>query len=272
MQLCIYILVYTGEKMFNENALYALLLATIAGMSTLLGAVIIFITKKKNEKLVSISLGFAAGIMISVSFTDLLPTADGFLKLAVGEKWGIALTVVFLVVGMVAASLLDRLLPHQSYDETLGERPHKDLFRVGVVSTLAIGFHNFPEGIATFMAGYEDISLGISIAIAIALHNIPEGISVAMPIYFATGSRQLALRYTFLSGIAEPIGALLAFLVLKPFINGTVMGAMFAFISGIMLYIAIEELIPTSRQYGNDRAALIATFAGICIMPLTHMI
>ncbi len=120
---------------------------------------------------------------------------------------------------------------------------------LGFVSTLAIGLHNFPEGIATFMAGYENMTLGISIALAIAMHNIPEGISVAMPIYFATGSKMKAFKYTFLSGIAEPIGATLVFLILKPYINDLTLGMIFGVISGIMLYIAIEELLPSSRQY-----------------------
>ena len=257
--------------MFEPEALRALLLSTIAGLSTMIGALVILITKKKSEKLVSISLGFAAGVMLSVSFTDLLPNADIYLQGYAGKKLGIIFAVGFMILGILAAGGLDRFMPHQKFDETVGGKPHKNLFRVGVVSTLAIGFHNFPEGIATFMAGYEDLSLGITITIAIALHNIPEGISVAMPVYFATGSRKKAFKYTFLSGIAEPIGALLAFLILKPFINGMVMGCIFAFIAGIMIYIAIEELIPSSRQYGFERWALFATFAGISIMPLSHL-
>ena len=137
---------------------------------------------------------------------------------------------------------------------------------------MAIGLHyNFPEGIATFMAGYEDMALGISIAAAIAMHNIPEGISVAMPIYFATGNRLKALKYTFLSGIAEPLGALLAFLLLKPYINDFSLGIIFALISGVMLYIAIEELLPSSRQYGYTRESLMAVFCGIALMPLSKL-
>lgn len=136
---------------------------------------------------------------------------------------------------------------------------------------LAIGLHNFPEGIATFMAGYTDVSLGIQVTIAIAMHNIPEGISVAMPIYFATGSKWKAAKYTFLSGFAEPLGAFVAFLVLRPFINDLVMGIIFAIVTGIMLYIAIEELLPSSRQYGHKRLALISTFVGIVIMPLANL-
>ena len=258
--------------MFEDvAAIRALILSFLAGMSTLLGAFIIFITNKKSEKLVTISLGFAGGVMISVSFTDLMPNANILLAAYAGEKMGVVLGVVFLLVGVLLAALLDKFVPHE--DEPHGDgKQHENLFRVGFVSTLAIGLHNFPEGIATFMAGYENMTLGISIALAIAMHNIPEGISVAMPIYFATGSKMRAFKYTFLSGIAEPIGATLAFLILKPYINDLTLGMIFGIISGVMLYIAIEELLPSSRQYGYTKEALIATFAGIILMPLTHVI
>lgn len=258
--------------MLEPNALRALLLSFGAGMATLLGAIIVFVTNTKNEKILTMSLGFGAGVMICVSFTDLFPNAQIRLAQFGGQRYGVLLSVLFLLAGVLLAASLDRFVPHQSYDETTGDKPHQNLFRVGFVSTLAIGLHNFPEGIATFMAGYNDMGLGLSIALAIAMHNIPEGISVAMPIYFATGSKSKAFKYTFLSGIAEPVGALLAFLVLRPFINDLVLGGIFALVAGIMLYIAIEELIPSSRQYGHDRHALISTFAGICIMPLSHII
>ena len=258
--------------MFGAHEVRALLLSLAAGMATLLGAVIIFVAKGKSEKTVTMALGFAAGVMVSVSFTDLYPNSVDLLGQYAGEKGGVLLSVLSLVGGILLAAALDRLVPHQDYDPETGEAPHQNLFRVGFVSMLAIGLHNFPEGIATFMAGYEDTALGLTIAVAIALHNIPEGVSVAMPIYFATGSKKLALKYTFLSGIAEPVGALLAFLVPRPFINALALGILFGLVAGIMLYISIEELIPSSRQYGYDRWALMATFSGICVMPLTHIL
>lgn len=258
--------------MTANPAVRALFLSILAGLSTLIGALVVFVSKGRNEKTVSISLGFAAGVMISVSFTDLFPLSQSHLVEQCGERLGILLSVAFLVIGILLSALLDRFVPHQEFDPETGEKPHQNLFRVGFVSTLAIGLHNFPEGIATFIAGYDNLELGVSIAIAIAMHNIPEGISVAMPIYFATGSKRKAFKYTFLSGIAEPIGALAAFLLLRPFISSALLGATFAIVAGIMLYISIEELIPTSRQYGFDRLALIATFSGICLMPLTNLI
>ena len=134
-----------------------------------------------------------------------------------------------------------------------------------------MALHNFPEGVATFLAGYEDLTLGVSITLAIALHNIPEGISVAMPVWYATGSRRRAFRCTLLSGLTEPVGAVLAFALLRPFLNGLLLGVLFGVVAGIMVYIAVEELIPSSRQYGHDRPALWATLCGICVMPLTHL-
>ncbi len=255
-----------------DDSIRALILSFGAGLSTLIGAFIIFFTKGKNEKLITISLGFAAGIMISVSFTDLLPNANTLLIDHAGQRLGIIISVLFLILGLGLAAALDKFVPHQEYDSERGQKPHQDLFRVGFVSMLAITIHNFPEGIATFMASYDNLTLGISIAIAISMHNIPEGIAVAMPVYFATGSKGTAFKYTLISALAEPCGALLAFLILQPFINNLVLGSIFAIISGIMLYISIEELIPSSRQYGHDNWALIATFTGICLMPLTHAI
>lgn len=258
--------------MFDMQAIQALALSLIAGLSTLIGAAMVFVSKGKNERLISVSLGFAAGIMISVSTMDLYPNALGMLRQSHDERASVLIAVGFLALGIVLAMLLDMLVPHDEFNGATGEAAHKDLFRVGFVSMLAIGLHNFPEGIATFMAGYDNIALGVSIAIAISLHNIPEGIVVAMPVYFSTGSKRQAFKYTLYSALAEPAGAVLAFLVLRPFINATVMGAVFSGIAGIMIYISVEELIPSSRQYGYDRAALIATLIGFCIMPLSHVI
>lgn len=258
--------------MFDERALIALLLALIAGMATLLGALVILITQSKSEKTLSASLGFAAGVMLSVSFLDLWAQSQTSLIQRMGNRQGVILSVVFLLLGILFALSIDYFVPHEQSDPNENDKPHQNLYRVGFVSMLAIMFHNFPEGIATFSAGYEDLTMGISIALAISMHNIPEGITVAMPIYYATGKKMDALKYTFLSGMAEPLGALLAFLVLRPFINSFNLGVIFAIVAGIMIYIAIEELIPSSRQYGHPRLALFATFAGIIVMPLSHIL
>ncbi|MDL2218214.1 zinc transporter ZupT [Christensenellaceae bacterium OttesenSCG-928-M15] len=254
----------------ETQALHALLLSVGAGLSTLLGALIVIFVKGPSEKLVTGSLGFAAGVMLSVSFLDMFPEAIKALSAATNDKLGVVLTVAALIVGVLVGALLDKLVPHEKDEHD--EKSHGNMYRLGMMSMLAIAVHNFPEGIATFAAGLSDVALGATIALAIALHNIPEGISVAMPVYFATGSRKKAFFYAFISGISEPVGAVLAYFLLMPFLSDMLLGFLFAFVAGIMLHIAIEELIPASRQYGYTRLALFMTFAGICLMPLTHII
>ena len=245
--------------MLESAAVRALLLSLAAGLSTLLGALVVFAARRRSEKLLAVSLGFAGGVMLAVSFTDLFPTAREHLTASLGGRPGALAAVLSLAAGIGCAAALDHLVPHDAFDADTGEAPHKNLFRVGFVSALAMALHNFPEGVATFLAGYEDLTLGVSITLAIALHNIPEGISVAMPVWYATGSRRRAFRCTLLSGLTEPVGAVLAFALLRPFLNGLLLGVLFGAVAGIMVYIAVEELIPSSRQYGHDRPALWAT-------------
>lgn len=228
--------------MLESAAVRALLLSLAAGLSTLLGALVVFAARRRSEKLLAVSLGFAGGVMLAVSFTDLFPTAREHLTASLGGRPGALAAVLSLAAGIGCAAALDHLVPHDAFDADTGEAPHKNLFRVGFVSALAM-----------------------------ALHNIPEGISVAMPVWYATGSRRRAFRCTLLSGLTEPAGAVLAFALLRPFLNGLLLGVLFGAVAGIMVYIAVEELIPSSRQYGHDRPALWATLCGICVMPLTHL-
>lgn len=257
--------------MFEAEAIRALVMSILAGMSTMLGGLFIF-KSRINEKMICIALGFAAGVMLSVSFLELWPLAGENLSRHLPEPWGEALSVGFVGVGMLLAGLIDRLVPEGiNPDAESGRTGGAGLMRVGIISALAMGLHNFPEGAATFMAGYQDAGMGISIMTAIALHNIPEGISVAMPVYFATKSRSKAMWYTFVSGISEPVGALLAFLILKRFMNEFLLGSVFAVVAGIMIYIVVSEIIPASRNYGRHRTSDIAVFAGIILMALVSL-
>lgn len=257
--------------MLESAAVRALLLSLAAGLSTLLGALVVFAARRRSEKLLAVSLGFAGGVMLAVSFTDLFPTAREHLTASLGGRPGRWRRCCPWPRASAAPPPWTTWFPTTPLTPTPGEAPHKNLFRVGFVSALAMALHNFPEGVATFLAGYEDLTLGVSITLAIALHNIPEGISVAMPVWYATGSRRRAFRCTLLSGLTEPVGAVLAFALLRPFLNGLLLGVLFGAVAGIMVYIAVEELIPSSRQYGHDRPALWATLCGICVMPLTHL-
>lgn len=254
----------------DNNTIFALALSFLAGISTVLGAIIAFGTRKKSDKAITFALGFSAGVMICVSFTDLFPYAEQALMNSYGKFYGVVLTMFYMLSGMIFAMLIDRFIPSESHVIEVNDKKHSKLFRVGFVSMIAITLHNFPEGIATFISSYQDVKLGLSITIAIAMHNIPEGIAVAMPIYYATGSKKKAFKYTLYSGLSEPIGALLAFLLLRPFINEFLLGLIFAFVMGIMLYISFEELIPSSREYGYNNLSLYSIFLGICVIPLTH--
>lgn len=257
--------------MFDSQSLIPLLLSLLAGLSTVIGAFIVFFSKSTNKRLITFALSFSAGVMITISFTDLYPSAQESLINYKGRLYGVFLSLLFLIIGALTAYLIDHFIPNEDNKHFTKGKGKGNLYRVGFVSMIAIMLHNFPEGIATFVSGYQSTTLGIYIAIAIALHNIPEGISIAMPIYYSTNSKSKAFKYTFLSGIAEPIGALLAFLFLKPFINDIILAVIFANVAGIMIYIAFQELIPEARAYGYTRVYIFSLILGICIIPLSHI-
>lgn len=257
--------------MLDNQSFIPLLLSVIAGLSTVIGAFIVFFSKSESKILITFSLAFSAGVMITISFTDLFKTAEETLSKYHGKAYGVFFSLLFLIIGAILAMLIDHFIPNEEKVITTNNISNAKLYRVGFVSMIALMLHNFPEGIATFVSAYESTTLGIYITIAIALHNIPEGISIAMPIYYSTGSKLKAFKYTFYSGIAEPIGAFIAFLFLKPFINEIILSVIFAIVSGIMLYIAFAELIPASRKYGYHKTYLLAIFSGICIIPISHI-
>lgn len=241
--------------------LYSFLLTFIAGFSTMIGTLLIFI-KTKTTKIIIGSLSFAAGVMFSVSILDLIPEAISLLKYK--SYLEIPLIAVFMAIGMLFSISIDKYIPKEQ------NANHSGLFRVGLISMFAIIMHNIPEGIATFMATNTNISLGISLTVAIALHNIPEGISIAVPIYYSTKSRGKALLYTFISGMSEPLGALLAFLFLKPFMNDFIMGILMSIIAGIMIHIALYELLPESLKYNIKKLTYIFFIIGSIFMIINH--
>lgn len=250
-----------------DNATYGFILTIFAGLSTMLGTIFIF-TKKKTDKIIIGSLSFAAGVMITVSLTDLIPESYQLLKNIFPTFPTILYILIFLVSGIIVSMLIDKYLP----DNRVEESNHKGLYRVGLISMLAIILHNLPEGMATFMATHNNISLGISLAIAIALHNIPEGISISVPIYYATNSRLKACFYTLISGLSEPLGALLTYLFLSPFINDRILGFLFSLIAGIMCHIAIYELLPTAKKYENRSWMYLWFLIGVCFMIINHFL
>lgn len=263
--------------METNNVLFAFGLTLFAGLSTGIGSLMALLSKKFNPKFLSLSLGFSAGVMIYVSLVEIFAKAKISLVSFYGEKEGYAFTVLAFFIGIGIIALIDRLVP--SY-----ENPHEmknidgylehdarqqKLMRMGLFSALAIAIHNFPEGLATFMAGMQNPTLGVSIAIAIAIHNIPEGIAVSVPIYYATKSRKKAFVHSFLSGLAEPIGAIIGYFLLRNFLSDAAFGFVFAGVAGIMVYISLDELLPTAEEYGEHHVAIGGLVAGMLVMALS---
>lgn len=249
----------------SNSTLYAFILSFLAGISTVIGSFIIFFDKNKESRVVTYSLSFAAGVMICVSITDLLPNCyntilqyDNFLKLL--------LTLIFMVIGIIISMIIDKYVPDYSDKDSRG------LYKIGIISMIAIILHNIPEGIATFITSSNNIKLGITLSVAIALHNIPEGISIAIPIYHSTNSKFKAITYSLISGLSEVLGSILAYLFLKPIINNFIMASLYAIIAGIMLHISVYELIPASYTKGSLKPVLKGFIIGFIIMFVSHLL
>ena len=265
-----------------NSVFLAFMLTVLAGLSTGIGSLIGFFAKRTNTKFLSVALGFSAGVMIYVSMIEIFFKAKDALTGALGEVRGSWMTVVAFFGGMILLAIIDKIIPentnpHEPHSvEDIGDikenKDMKKLMHTGLYVALAITIHNFPEGIATFVAALHDTSLGVAIAVAIAIHNIPEGIAVSVPIYYATGSRKKAFWYSFLSGVSEPVGALLAYLVLMPFLNDIVFGILFASVAGIMVFIALDELLPASREYGEAHLSLYGLISGMILMAISLLL
>lgn len=281
----------------DDTVLFAFALTSFAGLSTGFGSILALFVKQTNTRFLSMALGFSAGVMIYVSFVELLVTAKESLSRHWGEASGSWVTVCSFFGGMLLIGLIDRMVP-------AGDNPHElhntaglvpattpegadlrgeivtgtdradtsRLHRTGVMTALAIGIHNFPEGLATFAATLSDLHLGAAIAVAVAIHNIPEGIAVAVPIYFATGSKKRAFGYSFLSGLAEPVGAFLGYLILMPFFTPAVMGILLGLVAGIMVFISFDELLPTAEEYGEHHLCLYGMIVGMAVMAFSLLL
>lgn len=294
-----------------QDVWLALGLTLFAGLATGIGSIIAFTAKRTNYRFLSVSTGFSAGVMLYVSFVEIFYKGTDALVAAYGDRLGHWVNVASFFGGILLIGLIDNLIPsaenpHETHSEAetaplhnasapfpdfrLARRStapdvhdhgiHKEkLLRMGLFTALAIGIHNFPEGLATFLAALHDPALGIAIAVAVALHNIPEGISVSVPIFYATGNRRKAFTYSFLSGLAEPIGAGVAYLAIRFFFGGTaevippqIMGVMFGGVAGIMVYISLDELLPTSRAYGKGHDSLFGLIGGMAVMALSLLL
>lgn len=250
-----------------NRCLYAFILSFLAGISTVIGALVIFFDKRKNNKIVEISLSFAAGVMTCVSLTDLLPNSFRMILDNNNLFPKIILSLIFMTFGIIISMLIDKYLP----DDNLNT-DNKGLYKIGIISMVAIVLHNVPEGIATFITSTNNLKLGLTITIAIALHNIPEGISIAVPIYHSSNNKLKAFLYALLSGMSEVLGSILAYLFLAPLINDHVMAALYAIIAGIMIHISIYELIPGAYKESTLKNVLMYFMIGFGVMILSHLL
>ena len=266
----------------------------VAGLSTVVGALLVFFTNANNKKFLSIALGFSAGVMIYVSFMEILPTAVEHLKNDHTGKIPEILMLVGFLGGVALIGIIDKFVPDSTNPHNVRSEEEmedmregeyelsefcivneyspeecKRLEKLGFITAMGIAIHNFPEGLATFMSAMVSPELGISIAIAIALHNIPEGIAVAVPIFQSTGSKTKALKLTFLSGFAEPLGGLVGYFVLRSFMTDTLFGIVFAVVAGIMVYISMDELLPASREYGEEHLSIYGIIGGMSVMAIS---
>jgi ZIP family zinc transporter len=283
------------------NVLIAFGLTLFAGLATGVGSALAFFTKRTNTRFLSVALGFSAGVMIYVSTIEIFVKARDALSVAVGATRGYWYAVLAFFAGMLLIALIDQLVPsfenpHEAHDveemqecaavlagtpdvppegATKGQSQAQTkgaLMRMGLLSALAIAIHNFPEGLATFTGALTDPALGLSIAVAIAIHNVPEGIAVSIPLYYATGSKRRAFMWSFLSGLSEPIGALVGYLLLATLFNDLVFGLLFASVGGIMVYISLDQLLPTAEKYGEHHLAIYGLVAGMAVMALSLLL
>jgi ZIP family zinc transporter len=263
-----------------HNLLFAFGLTLFAGLSTGIGSALAFFTKQTNTKFLSLALGFSAGVMIYVSFVEIFVKARFELVSEFGDRGGFWLTTAAFFGGIALIAIIDKLIPSV-------ENPHEIRFveeidqvklkqqklkRMGLFTALAIAIHNFPEGLATFTAALTEPGLGIAIAVAIAIHNIPEGIAVSVPIYYATGNKKKAFWYSFSSGLAEPIGAVVGYLVLLPFMSPMVFGILFAGVAGIMIFISLDELLPSAQEYGEHHLSIYGLIGGMGVMAVSLLL
>lgn len=269
-----------------DNVVLAAGLTLFAGLATSVGGVTAIYLKRTNTRFLTVALGFSAGVMIYVSMIEIMGKAGEILTESLGEKMGNWLTVAAFFGGMLLIALIDKFVslfergPQLREIEgatletgnTYTDAHRRKLLRMGLFTALAVAIHNFPEGFITFFTTLRDPVLGVSIAIAVAIHNFPEGVAVAVPIFYATGNRKIAFFWAFLSGIAEPIGALVGYAVLANFLTDTVYGMIFASVAGIMVYISFDQLLPTAREYGEHHQSQLGLVGGMVLMALSLLL
>ena len=270
--------------MMDSALVLAFAVTLFAGLATGIGSTIAFFAKTTNKSFFALSMGFSAGVMIYLSFAEILPKAKGYIDSETGSVEAAAIAAGALIGGMVLMALIDALVPsganpHENTQVELLGTPQtpiegigvekERLLKMGVFLALAIAIHNFPEGLATFLLVLDDPEIGIALAVAVAMHNIPEGIAVSVPVYYATKSRLKAFRLSFLSGLAEPAGAVIGYLILAPFLSDFLLGIIFASVAGVMTFLAIDTLLPTAKNSARGHLTVYGFMLGMSVMAMS---
>ncbi len=270
--------------MNTATIITALLLTLVAGLSTGIGGLLSMFHRQTSSRFLCTSLGFSAGVMVYLSFMEIIPEARHFL-ISTGESETVAdiQSVILFFIGVGIVALIDRFVPSRDNPHEIpnvlnmvtGEKNEDidhHLMRTGLFSAIAITIHNIPEGLATFTSFIAEPQIGVSIAIAIAIHNIPEGIAVAVPIYFATGKRGKALIIALLSGLSEMVGALIGLVLIQFSGTDLMVGFVLAATAGVMVYISFDELLPTAERYGKHHLAIYGVLSGMGVMALSLLL
>ena len=254
-----------------NNILLAFSLTLIAGLSTGTGSLIVLFSKKANAKFLSASLGFSAGVMVYVSMIEIFSEANESLSSLYGGKTGTLITFISFMCGMMLIALIDKTIPETSPGEAAENRQagKTKLMRAGLFTALAMAIHNFPEGIALFVSVLHQPSAALPIVAAIAIHNITAGIAVSAPVYYATASKKKTFGLSLAVGLAQPAGALAGYLILLPFMNDLFNGILFASAAGIMVFIALDKLLPAARAYGEQHVSTYGLIAGMAVMGIS---
>ncbi len=250
-------------------------LSLLAGLCTGVGAAMAFFVKRTDTRMLTFALGASAGVMVYISFMELMPTAQEYLG-GDGAKW---IIIASFFGGMLLSGAIDQLIPADENPHEIHEARelegvqgtgqfagHAGVKRSATLFALAIAVHNFPEGIATMASAFDNTGTAASVALAVAIHNIPEGLAVAIPLLYGTGNRMRAFRLATLSGLSEPLGALVAMLILLPFLSSTLLGILFAAVAGIMVYISFDELLPMAERWGLHHLSIYGVIAGMLLM------
>lgn len=263
----------------EHSYIVALVITTLAGLSTIVGGFLTFFIKRTNLHALSIGLGFSAGVMIFIALYAIMHEAQDFLTPTFPDK---AQLVTFLsfFAGVAIAALIDFCMPahiganflSNGINEEAAEPVNPKVSKAGVLTALMISIHRFPEGLATFLVASKNLALGIPFAVAIAIHNLPEGIAIALPVFHATGKKRLAIFYTFIASLAGPIGAIIGIIITKIFLPEMAVGMMFGAVAGIMVYISLDTLLPLAREFGDNHHVMIGIISGMFFISMSLLL